>query len=449
MISLKMKKILLTVLVLVIIGVIGYVVFLLISSDKKGVASFSGEAVDVSTSMQKISEWREEDRTGFSAETGLLKQWPSEGPRLIWSNIELPKGHSSVTFGNNTIYLTGNDDKNDVLVALDSYGKIKWTTPYGRMWAASHPESRCSPTVDGDKIYVSSGFGDLACIDGNAGNILWSLKASETYKGTYGSWGIAESLIIDGEKLYFTTGGLETMTIAINKKTGELIWKTESLNVPASYSSPILLNYEGYRLLVNVSPVYVYGVDVTDGSILWKINHMEALGKEDDGKGSQILCVTPLWHNNKILFTGGYNHGSVMIDLTDNGKKASVAWTNTDFDVHHGGVVLVDGYIYGSNWINNGNGNWCCVDWNSGKMMWEEQWKCKGSIIFADGMLYLYEEKTGFAGLVKPNPEKFELASSFKVQEGSGPYWAHPVIHNGILYLRHGEALMAYDIKEE
>jgi len=443
-----MKKILLTVLTLVIIGIIGYVVFLLISSDKTGAASSSGEAVDVSIPDQAISEWREEDRTGLSAEKGLLKQWPAEGPRLIWSNTELPKGHSSVTFGNNTIYLTGNDDKNDILVALDPYGKIKWKTPYGRMWEASHPESRCSPTVEGDKVYVSSGFGDLACIDGNAGNILWSLKASETYKGTYGSWGIAESLIIDGEKLYYSTGGPETMTIALNKNTGELIWKTESLNVPAAYVSPILLDYENYKLLVNVSPVYIYGVDVTDGSILWKINHMETLGKKDDEEGRQILCVTPLWHNNRIFFTGGYNHGSIMIDLTENGRKASVAWTNTDLDVHHGGVVLVDGYIYGSNWLNNGNGNWCCVDWNTGKTMWEEHWKCKGSVIFADGMLYFYEEKTGFAGLVKPNPEKFEMVSNFKVIAGSGPYWAHPVIHNGVLYLRHGEALMAYDIKE-
>ena len=151
----------------------------------------------------------------------------------------------------------------------------------------------------------------------------------------------------------------------------------------------------------------------------------------------------------RFLVTGGYNHGSILIDLTENGRKASVKWTNTDLDVHHGGVVLVDGYIYGANWLNNGNGNWCCVDWNTGKTMWEEHWKCKGSIIFADGMLYIYDEKTGFAGLVRPNPEKFELVSNFRVRAGSGPYWAHPVIHNGILYLRHGEALLAYDIREK
>ncbi|HBE39624.1 MAG TPA: alcohol dehydrogenase [Bacteroidales bacterium] len=368
---------------------------------------------------------------------------------MIWSNVKLPKGHSSVTFGNNTIYLTGNGDKNDVLVALDQYGKIKWQTPYGRMWEASHPESRCTPTVEGDKVYVSSGFGDLACIDGITGEIIWSVKASEIYKGTYGSWGIAESLIIDGNKIYYTTGGPETMTISLNKTSGELIWKTESLNAPASYSSPILIDFDEYKLLVNISPVYVFGVDVTYGTILWKINHLEALGKTGRSDTRQILCVTPLWYNDRIFFTGGYNHGSVMIDLSDNGRKASVVWTNTDLDVHHGGVVLVDGYIYGANWLNNGNGNWCCVDWQTGKTMWEEHWKCKGSVISAEGLLYFYEEKTGYIALVKPDPEKFEMLSNFRVKPGSGPYWAHPVIHNDVLYLRHGEALLAYDIKEK
>jgi len=434
---------------LVVVGVIGYVIFLLLFQDTSTSSVSSGGEVDLSSGNQKISEWREEERTGISAEKGLLESWPSEGPKLIWSNGELPKGHSSVTFGNNTIYLTGNDDQNDILVALDGYGKIKWQTPYGRMWKASHPESRCTPTVEGDKVYVSSGFGDLACIDGITGLVIWSVKASEINKGTYGSWGIAESLIIDGEKIYFTTGGPETMTIALNKMTGELIWKTESLNVPASYSSPVLIDYNDYKLLVNVSPIFVYGVDVTDGTIVWKINHHTALGKSNDGDDGQILCVTPVFNDNKIYFTGGYNHGSILIDLSENGRKASVKWTNTDLDVHHGGVVLVDGYIYGANWLNNGNGNWCCVDWNTGRKMWEEHWKCKGSVIYADGLLYLYDEKSGFAGLVRPNPEKFELVSNFRVKAGSGPYWAHPVIHNGILYLRHGEALLTYDIREK
>jgi hypothetical protein len=176
---------------------------------------------------------------------------------------------------------------------------------------------------------------------------------------------------------------------------------------------------------------------------------MAALGKTDSTDKEQIMCVTPVFSNDNIYVTGGYNHGGVMINLADQGRKASVAWTDDVLDVHHGGVVLVNGYIYGANWLNNGNGNWCCIDWNTGKKMYEEHWKCKGSIISADGLLYMYDEKAGFIGLVRPDPEKFDLVSSFKVKSGSGPYWAHPVIHNGVLFMRHGEALMAYDIKEK
>jgi outer membrane protein assembly factor BamB len=446
-----MKKILIIVLTLVIIGALGFGIFYLITSDPRVSSSDSqpnGKAVEISDN-QVISEWREENRTGVSSETGLLKSWPSEGPQLIWSNMALPKGNSSVTFGNNSIYLTGNDDQNDILIALDAYGKIKWQTPYGRIWKESNPESRSTPTVEGDKVYVSSGFGDIACIDGISGKIIWALKASETYKGKYGPWGIAESLVIDGDKIYFTPGGTEKTTIALNKNTGELVWKTASLGDPASYSSPVLIGYPGLNLLINVSPRYVFGIDVSDGSILWKINHRAALGKKDTTDNEQIMCVTPVYNGDKIYVTGGYNHGAVMIDLTDQGRRASVAWTDEVLDVHHGGVVMLNGYIYGSNWLSNGDGNWCCIDWNTGKKMWEEHWKNKGSIIAADGLLYIYDERSGFIGLLKPNPDKFDLVSSFKFKGGSGPYWAHPVIHNGVLFLRHGEVLMAYDIKEK
>ena len=170
-----MKRIIIIILALVIIGALGYAIFYLISSDPKVTSQvesqLTGQSVDISDN-QIISEWREENRTGVSVETGLMKSWPATGPSLIWSNTSLPKGNSSLTFGNNTIYLTGNDDQNDILIALDAYGKKKWQTPYGRIWNDSHPESRCTPTVEGDKVYVSSGFGDIACIDGISGNIM-------------------------------------------------------------------------------------------------------------------------------------------------------------------------------------------------------------------------------------------------------------------------------------
>jgi outer membrane protein assembly factor BamB len=440
-----MKKLLYFLLPLVLIVVV-YFLFL-------NPKTSTGSAVSVNLGdSQPISEWREESRTGVSVETGLLKAWPESGPYLIWLNTELPKGFSSPTFGNNSIYITGQDADKDILLALDNTGKIKWKTPYGATWKASYPESRCTPTVDGNKVYVSSGKGDVACIDGINGSIIWSVKASEIHKGTFGEWGIAESLIIDGQKLYFSPGGTETMTVAMDKDSGSLIWKSESINDGPAYVSPILIEYEGRKLLVNISLHYVFGVDVSEGKILWKVNHLDIIDSKKSigvwGDAPLIKCVSPLYNDGKIYVTGGYDHGGAMLKLTDGGNNVTVEWTDEVLDVHHGGVVLVNGYIYGSNWLNNSDGRWCCIDWNTGKKMYEEKWKCKGSIISAEGLLYIYDERSGFVGLVKPDPAKFDLISSFKIKQGSGPHWAHPVVFNGVMYIRHGEALMAYNIKE-
>lgn len=396
------------------------------------------------SNAQQISEWRPENRTGVSAETGLLKSWPAEGPALIWSNLELTKGNSSVSFGNNSIYITGIKDSSDVLYALDMNGKMLWQTVMGRAWNESFPESRATPTVEGNRIYTASGYGNIACIDGISGKIIWSYKASEMNNGIFGKWGIAESLLIDGDKLYFSPGGPETMTIALNKSNGNLVWKSASLGDKPGYVSPILIEFAGKKVIVNVSLGHVFGVDAANGDILWKVAHV----KPESLKWELIKCTTPLYHDGMVYVTGGYDCGGMMVKIAEDGKSADVVWTDSVLDNHHGGVVLVDSYIYGSNWLNNSTGNWCCIEWSTGKKMWEEKWNCKGSIIAAEGMLYIYDEKKGNVGLLKVNPEKFDLLSSFQVTQGAtGPFWAHPVIHNGILYLRHNNALMAYDIK--
>jgi outer membrane protein assembly factor BamB len=396
---------------------------------------------------QKANEWRPEDRTGVSAETGLLKSWPATGPALIWSNLELAKGYSSPSFGSSTIYITGNKENDDILFALDMNGKILWQTVIGRAWKQSNPESRATPTIDGNKVYTCSGYGDLACVDGATGKIIWTYKASELHKGTYGMWGIAESLLTDGDKVYYSPGGPETMTIALNKSTGNIIWKSASLNDKPGYVSPILINYAGMKMIINVSMGHVFAVDASNGEILWKVVN-EQSSDPNLRRWDLIKCTTPIFKDGMVYATGGYDTGGVMIKIGADGKSAEVVWSDLVLDNHHGGVVLVNGYIYGSNWINNNTGNWCCIDWKTGKKMWEEPWNCKGSIISAEGMLYIYDERKGNAGLVKANSEKFELVSNFQVTLGeSGPFWAHPVIHKGILYLRHSNALMAYNIK--
>ncbi|MEI6059627.1 MAG: PQQ-binding-like beta-propeller repeat protein [Bacteroidota bacterium] len=270
---------------------------------------------------QQISEWRPENRTGVSAETGLLKSWPAEGPALLWTNSELTKGNSSVSFGANSIYITGIKDSSDVLYALGMNGKMLWQTVMGRAWNESFPESRATPTVEGNKVYTCSGFGDIACIDGTSGKMIWTYKASEMNNGTYGKWGIAESLLIDGDKLYFSPGGPETMTIALDKSNGNLVWKSASLNDKPGYVSPILVENAGRKVIVNVSLGHVFGVDASNGEILWKVAHL----KPASLKWELIKCTTPLYHEGMVYVTGGYDCGSMMVKIAEDGKSADVA----------------------------------------------------------------------------------------------------------------------------
>jgi outer membrane protein assembly factor BamB len=396
---------------------------------------------------QGINDWRPENRTGVSNETGLLKSWPSSGPVLVWANTELSAGFSSPSFGTKTIYITGTVGSDDILYALTMDGKLLWKTVMGRAWTGSTPESRSTPTIEGNKVYTCSGNGDLACIDGSSGTVIWTYKGSELNKGTFGKWGIAESLLIDGNKIFFSPGGPETMTIALNKENGKVIWRSASLNDKPGYVSPVLISYAGKKMLLNVSLGHTFAIDAANGDILWSVSHTQS----DDPnlrKYELIKCTTPLYQDGMVYVTGGYDTGGKMIRIAPDGKSASVVWTDAVLDNHHGGVVAINGYIYGSNWINNNKGNWCCIDWKTGKKMWEETWNTKGSLIAAEGMLYIFDERNGNAGLVKADPGKFELVSSFLVTQGNnGPFWAHPVIHNGILYLRHTNALMAYNIK--
>ena len=233
--------------------------------------------------------------------------------------------------------------------------------------------------------------------------------------------------------------------VALDKMTGETIWASESLNDGSSYVSPLLIEVKGKQQIVNLTEKYVFGVNPDDGKIVWKYNYGEAANPPAKYK---IQINTPIYWNGSIYITNGYDQPSVLLDLSEDGTSVKQRWVQNAMDTHHGGNVRIGSYIYGSDWENNSKGKWVCLDWNTGKIMYETQWINKGQIIAADGMLYCYEEKSGNIALVKPTPEKFEVVSSFKVPLGGGVHWSHPVIHNGVLYIRHMDAFMAYNIKE-
>ncbi|MFC2121261.1 PQQ-binding-like beta-propeller repeat protein [Bacteroidota bacterium] len=395
---------------------------------------------------QKIVQWRGENRDGIYNETGLLKEWPGNGPELLWSSENIPKGFSSPAVTNNMIYLTGKNETEDIITAIDLKGNIQWQTPYGRAWDKTYSNSRGTPTIEDDRIYLYSGYGEATCINAKNGDIVWSRKVHEEYGGLLGKWGICESLLLVDNKVFVTIGGNKTTMIALDKKTGETIWLSKSIEDRASYTSPILVERGAKKIIINVTDNNIFGVNAANGEILWKFD----FGSYAGGRGgSNNHTNSPLYKEGLLYVSSGYDHKSVMLKLAEDGNSVELEWIDEVLDIHHGGAVLVDGFIYGSNWEHNRMGTWVCLDWKTGKVKYDKEWINKGSIISAEGMLYCYEEKTGYLALVKANPEKFDIISSFQIPLGTGPHWAHPVIKNGILYLRHENAIMAYDINNE
>jgi outer membrane protein assembly factor BamB len=396
---------------------------------------------------QEIAQWRGPHRSGVYNETNLLKKWPAEGPELLWSVDKLGKGLSSVSVYKNVIYITGKKEKFDYITALGKNGKIKWQKQYGLSWDKSYPASRCTPTIENNKIYVISGKGEIVCLDAQNGDIKWSVDGFNKFEGKQGLFGIAESPLLFENKVFFTAGGDRTTIVALDKNNGNTVWESKSIQDSTAYVSPLLINHGNKNIFVNITANYLFGVNQTDGEILWKTKYSDIDPPLWDPAAPILNATTPVFENGYLYITSGYDHVGVMFKLSPDASNITRVWTDTTLDNHIGGVVLVNGYIYGASWIEHRFGNWCCLDIKTGKVMYEKKWECKGSIISADGMLYCYEEKRGNLALVKASPEDFKIISSFRIKQGSGPHWAHPVINNGVLYIRHGEVLMAYDIR--
>jgi outer membrane protein assembly factor BamB len=389
-------------------------------------------------------QWRGLHRDGIYSEPNLLTSWPKDGPALLWSTDSLGKGYSSPAIANGRVYVTGKVDKNDVLFAFDLDGKPLWKTAFGQAWKSSFPETRTTPTVDGDRLYVVSGMGQIVCLDAKTGMEKWSVHAVEKFKGEYPRWGISDAPLVDGDLVFCTPGGPEASVVALNKSTGETVWTSKELSEKGSYCAPILAQWAGQRMLITQLENSAVALDAGSGKLLWRDQFSDY---QKDPK--EINPNSPLYHDGAVYLSSGYDNESTLIKLAADGNGFTRAWVDSVLDVHIGGMVLVDGYIYGANWVDNREGRWVCLQWSTGKVMYETDWVCKGSIISANGLLYCYEEKKGTVALVKANPESFDIISTFNVSKGSGPHWAHPVISDGRLYIRHGESLMVYDIRQK
>ena len=398
----------------------------------------------LSVPAQDQSGFRGPGRTGIFQETGLLKKWPDNGPSLALKISGFGKGYSQPVVSNGIIYLTGTKDSTDYLSAYDLNGTLKWQTAYGHFWIRTFPENRCTPTVSGNSVYVSSGTGEICRIDATTGSIIWKVDASVKYNGEIHKHGNAESLLLTDDAVVYTTGGSVNSAVALRQTDGSLLWKSESLGGSKSYASPVLMDYAGFRTVLLQTAGHLLCVDAGNGKLLWNYNLIQ-YHKGDQGVGAQTN--PPLVSGNEIFVTSGYNHPALMFSVSPDGKSVSLKWRNDTLDCHLGGVVCIDGVIYGSDWLSNSRGNWAAIDWKTGNTFWERSWKNKGPLIAADGMLYLMDEKGGNIALAEPDRRDLKIVSTFRVTEGEGPFWAHPAIYNGMLYIRHGDVLMVYNIK--
>ena len=363
-----------------------------------------------------------------------MKEWPSQGPEMIWNFQELGQGHSSAAISGGFLYVTGMIDRTGYLFKFDLMGGMVFKKPYGPEYAQSYYGSRGTPVIAGNRVYLLSGLGKLVCLSAASGDILWSKDLFREFDGRNIQWGVNETPVVDGNIIYVTPGGRRNNVVALNRMSGELIWSSPGKGELSAYCTPLLFEHGGRKILATHTASHLIGLDAGTGELLWSHRHPNQWSVHPN---------TPIYHEGELFFFSGYGQGGGKLKLNPDGSDVSLEWTNKNMDSRLGGAVLVDGYLYGS---GDTYREWRCIDWETGKETYASTAIGKGAVISADGMLYCYSER-GELALVEADPSGFNIRGKTRVMLGSEQHWAHPVIHGGVLYVRHGKAIMAYRIK--
>ena len=385
-------------------------------------------------SAPENSQWRGEGRDGIYHETGLLKEWPEDGPQLLWCYEGLGEGHTSAAIAGGKIYITGLSGDKLVLFMLDLKGQLLAKKEISEEWQKGHDGPRSTVCVNDGKLYIYNALGKLFCLDEATLSVIWTKDLFADFDGRNIPWGVAESPLIVGEKIIMTPGGVSNNMVALNKNTGELIWSSPGEGTVSAYCSPQYIGDQSVPIVVTSTFDYIIAWNIDTGEKLWSFPRTSTYNNHAN---------TPLYHNGMIFSTTGDGAPAVMLRLKNGGKEVEMVWENREVDTQIGGAVKSGDYVYAT---GHQNRFWFCVDWNTGETKYKVREIAPCNVVSADGMLYCYSER-GTMNLVKPNPEQFELVSSFKITLGDGTHWAHPVIREGVMYIRHGNALMAYKIK--
>lgn len=386
------------------------------------------------------TQFRGPNRDGIFEATGLLKAWPETGPPLLWTAEGLGEGYASATCAGGSIYVPGmTGDREGHLFVLDEDGNHLWNIAYGEETLDKFaPGSRSTVTIEDNRAYLVSGMGVVNCIDIEKRDIVWQVDMLKRFDGKMITWSIAESPLIYKDTLICTPGGPDASLAALDKMTGETVWSSKGLSDASAYCSPNVFTHGGRDIIATMTARYVAGVDAKTGEVLWTHEHPSQ---------NDIHANTPVYHDGMVYFAAGSESGSGALALSADGTEATVVWKDTTLDCFHGGFVEHEGYVYGT--THRSGKEMICQDLATGKIMWRSEEVTEGAIVFAEGMLYIYEgPKAGVVHLVEATPKQFNRTGMFSITEGSAKHWAHPTIANGTLYIRRGEFLFAYNISE-
>lgn len=418
-------------------------------------------------SAEDWPQWQGPGRNAVSKETGLLKEWPKDGPPLAWKVKGLGGGYSGPSIAAGRIFGMSNRGDDEVVWALsEPDGKELWATRLGPALRQSWPQGKegpgCTPSVDGERLYVEGLAGDVACLQVQDGKVLWQRSLQKDFGGSLPTWSYRESPLIDGDKVVCTPGGEDATLAALDKMTGKTIWKSRLPGSPggdsgglgafsksgAAYASAIVFDFQGQRQYAQFTATALIGVAASDGKVLWRYDR--------PANSHKINCSTPLYYDGQVLAASAYDAGGGLVKLSkdaNGGVKAEEVWFSRKMQNHHGGMILLDGSLYGANGGNEG-GYLICLDFKTGNVLWDERDDAghrapKGSLALADGRLYYRTEK-GAMLLIEPSPKQYIERGRFDQPDRTRqPAWTHPVIANGKLYLRDQDVLLCYDVKAQ
>ncbi len=393
----------------------------------------------LSSTAQITTQWRGAERHGIYPDENLLGSWPPEGPPLIRVYENIGNGYGSPTVTDNMLFITGETDSTAYLMAYDPEGNFLWKSGFGLEWVVNYEGSRCAPTVVDDLIYVTSGLGNLTCFDRTTGQQRWSKEMVQNLQGIAPLFGFAEAPLVHGNLVFATPGGPDTNVVALDRFTGEIKWVCSGNGEVSGYNSPILIKLPKRDIVVLFTAYSFLGIDTRTGKLLWSHDQVNIpLSERKPGNGD-THSNSAWYQDGYIYYIAGDGNGAVKLELLDDGTKIGQVWRNKEIDNYMSGFVIQNDKIYS---CTSSGKSLVSLDTETGEIL-KSQKIGTGSLIWANNNIYYYTQD-GKVCLI--NPETLEVISSMKVDKGTKEHFSHPVIHNGILYVRHGNILMAYDV---